>query len=480
MEKDTNLAKNSNGIGLSALTATVVTSSIGSGIFALTSDLAHAASPGPALIAWVIVGIGILMLSLSLNNLVMKRPDLEGVFAYAEAGFGRYAGFISGWGYWLSSWLGNVAFATVMMSSIGYFFPIFKSGQNLASILVASIVSWILTYIVNRGVESAAILNAIVTICKLIPLFTFIVFAIILFKGNLFTAMFWNNVSGHFDGGQGIAMQIKNCMMVMMWAFVGIEGAAMMSSRAKKKSDAGRATILGLFCLLLIYILASVLPYGYLTRGQLANINQPAMVYIFNDMVGNWGGTFISIGLIISILGSWLSWTMLPAETMRLMTNRKLLPPIFGRENKKKAPTFSLVLTGFLIQLFLFTLLFTEKAYNFAYSLCTAAIVISYIFVAAYQIKLSWTHIHEEGNTKQLIIGIIAIAFQIVGITLAGLQYVLLCFIAYIPGIFFYAKARKDNGAAHALSKSEWLITVIITAGAIVGILLLVFGMITV
>ncbi len=175
------------------------------------------------------------MLSLSLNNLVMKRPDLEGVFAYAEAGFGRYAGFISGWGYWLSSWLGNVAFATVMMSSIGYFFPIFKSGQNLASILVASIVSWILTYIVNRGVESAAILNAIVTICKLIPLFTFIVFAIILFKGNLFTAMFWNNVSGHFDGGQGIAMQIKNCMMVMMWVFVGIEGAAMMSSRAKKK-----------------------------------------------------------------------------------------------------------------------------------------------------------------------------------------------------------------------------------------------------
>ncbi len=45
---------------------------------------------------------------------------------------------------------------------------------------------------------------------------------------------------------------------------------------------------------------------------------------------------------------------------------------------------------------------------------------------------------------------------------------------------YFLCQARKDNGAAHALSKSEWLITVIITAGAIVGILLLVFGMITV
>ncbi|WP_203630832.1 arginine-ornithine antiporter [Lentilactobacillus fungorum] len=480
MEKDVNLNGNANGIGLPALVATVVTSSIGSGIFALTSDLAHAASPGPALIAWLIVGVGILMLSLSLNNLVMKRPDLEGVFAYAEAGFGQYAGFISGWGYWLSAWLGNVAFATVMMSSIGYFFPIFKSGQNLPSILAASIASWALTYIVNQGVESAAILNAIVTICKLIPLFTFIVVAIILFKGNLFTSMFWNNLSGHFDGGQGVGTQIKNCMMVMMWVFVGIEGAAMMSSRAKKKSDAGRATILGLLCLLLIYVLASVLPYGYLTRGELATIHQPAMVYIFNDMVGNWGGIFISIGLIISILGSWLSWTMLPAETMRLMTNRKLLPPIFGRENKHRAPTFSLVLTAVLIQLFLFTLLFTEKAYNFAYSLCTAAIVICYIFVAAYQIKLSWQHIHEKGSFKQLVIGLIAFLFQVVGITLAGLQYVLLCFIAYIPGIFFYAKARKDAGATQWLSKSEWAMTSLIALGAIVSVVLLVVGKISV
>ena len=37
-----------------------------------------------------------------------------------------------------------------------------------------------------------------------------------------------------------------------------------MSSRARKKSDVGKATVIGLICLLLIYISASVLPYGYL------------------------------------------------------------------------------------------------------------------------------------------------------------------------------------------------------------------------
>ncbi len=466
------------GISLISLTAMVVTSSIGAGVFALTSDLATAASPGPVLIAWGIVGFGILMLALSLNNLVLKRPDLEGVFAYAEEGFGQYAGFISGWGYWLSSWMGNVAFATVMMSALGYFVPIFKSGNNLPSILLASVISWGLTYTVNRGVESAAILNAIITICKLIPLFTFIVFSIILFKGHVFTAHFWNNVSGNFNGGAGIGSQIKNCMMVMMWVFVGIEGATMMSSRAKKKSDAGKATILGLICLLTIYILASVLPYGYMSRAELTTIHQPAMVYIFKSMVGTWGGALISLGLIISTLGSWLSWTMLPAETVMLMAKRKLLPPIFGRRNKYGAPTFSLVISGALIQIFLFTLLFTDQAYNFAYSLCTAAIVICYIFVAAYQVKLSFQHVHEKGNLGQMFIGAFALIFECVGIYMAGLQFVLLCAVAYIPGFFLFMKTRKDAGFERSFSKLETVITAAIVTGAVLGIVLLSMGQI--
>ena len=112
MEKKRGISK----IGLIAL---VVSSSIGSGIFGITNDLAMSAAPGPAIIAWIIVGIGILALVLSLNNLGAKRPDLDGgIFGYAEAAFGKLGGFISGWGYWLSAWLGNVAFATMLMLSL--------------------------------------------------------------------------------------------------------------------------------------------------------------------------------------------------------------------------------------------------------------------------------------------------------------------------------------------------------------------------
>jgi arginine:ornithine antiporter/lysine permease len=215
------MEKKTAGISKWGLVALVVSSSIGSGVFGITSDLASAAAPGPAIISWVIVGIGILALVLSLNHLGEKRPDLDGgIFGYAKASFGELGGFISGWGYWLSAWLGNVAFATMMMSAIGEFFPLFKGGQNIPSILFASMFIWGLTFLVNNGIESASFINMIVTICKLVPLFLFIVFMIVAFKLNVFTADFWRNVSDNLMNGAkneaSIWLQIKGCLMVMM------------------------------------------------------------------------------------------------------------------------------------------------------------------------------------------------------------------------------------------------------------------------
>lgn len=129
------------GIALPALVALVISSAIGAGIFDLPTTFAKVATPGPVMVAWLITGLGILMLALSLKHLVLDKPELTGVADYARAGFGDFAGFLSGWGYWLSAWLGNVAFASIMMSAFGYFFPSLKSGNSISVIVFASIIS---------------------------------------------------------------------------------------------------------------------------------------------------------------------------------------------------------------------------------------------------------------------------------------------------------------------------------------------------
>lgn len=472
------------GIGLIGLIGMVISSCIGSGVFAITGQLAGVASPGAVLIAWLIVGVGFLALAFSLNNLTEKRSDLHGIFSYADAGWGPLAGFISGWGYWLSAWLGNVAFATMMMSTIGYFYPAFLPGNTIPCIIIASIVMWALTYLVIRGVESAAFLNAIVMVCKVAAIAVTLIFGIFLFNAGIFTADFWGNVYDNaVAAGQygpdaaplgGVGTQIFNCMIIMMWCFVGIEGASVVSSRAARKTDVGKATLIGFICLMLIYVGASVLPYGYMSSTEVAALDYPALVYVFSSMAPGWGGPFISIAIIISILGSWLSFTILPAETTSEMADCKLLPASWGKLNSHNAPSMSLLIVGACTQAFLIVLLFSADAYDFAFSMCTVAIVITWAFAAAYQAK--WGV--QNKSMVQAAIGFVAVAFQVIGVLFNGWSFLLLTCVGYIPGFFIYVKARKDYG--NAITMGEKVCMGVVSALGVLSLVLLAMGVISI
>lgn len=470
--------ENKNGIGRLGLTALIVSSCIGTGIFGITNTVAAAAAPGPALLSWVFVGIGFLLLVLSLNNLSEKRPDLEaGIFSYAGAGFGPLGEFISGWAYWLSAWLGNVAFATMLMSAIGTFIPTFKGGQNMPSIILAIIFCWALTLLVNRGVESASFVNTIGTFFKVIPLFLFIIITIVFFKGHMFTTDFWGNVANNFSKGTvtgSVFDQLKGTLSTLIWVFIGVEGASVMGHRAKTRSQAQQATIIGFIMLLAIYVMISIIPYGTLTRAQLASASQPALGNDLELIVGHWGAMIINVGLIISTVISWLSWTMLPAETTMLIAKDKVMPSLWGRLNEKNAPTASLYITAILQTIFLFSLLFTSEAYNFAYSLASAAILFSYLFVGLYQMKYS--HKHQEWG--QFTIGLLSALFMLACMFLSGWQQMLLVSISFIPGfIIYYQAVREDH---RDLGGKEKAVMGLILLLGVVAIYLVINGTIVV
>lgn len=178
------------GISLVGLIALVISSSIGSGVFALSTDISAAAAPGPALLAWLVTGIGFMALANTFGRLSIVQPHLNGIVAYADKGFGPFVGFVSGWGYWLSIWIGNVAFGVMLTTAIGYFFPPFSQGLTVGAVAFISVLNWAIIALVNRGVEEASALNAIVMVCKLVPIFAFIVVMIMVFDFNVFTVDF--------------------------------------------------------------------------------------------------------------------------------------------------------------------------------------------------------------------------------------------------------------------------------------------------
>ena len=465
-------------LGLVSLIAIVVGSMIGGGAFNLASDMAGAASPGASIIGWVITGIGMIALAFSFQNLNEKRPDLEGgVFSYATAGFGKFLGFNSAWGYWISAWLGNVAYATLVFSSIGYFFPVFEGGQNIAAIIGASVLLWVVHGLVLRGVHSAALVNIVTTIAKLVPIFLFIIIGIFAFNVDIFINDFWGTGAG-FQFSDVMA-QTKSTMLVTLWVFIGIEGAVVLSSRAKDKKDVGKATVIGLIGTLAIYVLISFMSMGVMHRADVAGLANPSMAYIFEEIVGPWGATFINLGLIISVLGAWLGWTLLASEIPYLAGKEKLFPSWFAKVNKNGAPANSLWLTNGLIQLFLLTFLVSEQAYNFAFSLASSAILIPYAFTAFYQLKYS---IQDKAadRTKNLIVGIVASVYAIWMVYAAGVGYLLLTMLLYAPGIAIYYLVQKEANVKQVFTKTDLAISAALIVFAVAAIYGLVTGGITI
>ncbi|MGX7418389.1 arginine-ornithine antiporter [Carnobacterium gallinarum] len=472
--------KQAKKLGIIPLSALVVGAIVGGGVFNLMSDMAREASLGAIIIGWLIAGFGMAMLAFSFQNLIEKRPDLDaGIYSYAKEGFGNYMGFNAAWGYWISALLGNVAYATLVFSSMGYFFKVFGNGQNLASVIAASILLWLVHYLILQGVESASFINTIITAAKLIPLAIFFVAMIVAFKIGIFTTDFWGTLSGNFEFGE-VMNQVKGTMLVTVWVFIGIEGAVVFSGRAAKKSDVGKATILGLVTVIAIYLLTTVLSLGVMTRPELAELKQPAMAYLLESVVGKWGAILINIGVVISVLGAWLSWTMFAAELPYQAAKTGAFPKRFAKENRNGAPINSLIFTNTLIQLFIFTFLISDRAYNFAFSLASSAILIPYAFTAFYQFKVSIKEKKDQPHRlRNLIIGILASIYAIWLVYAGGKNFFLLTMLLYAPGIIIYAWVQKENGKK-LFTKGEWICAGIIVVLFIVCIVQIMNGSIQV
>ncbi len=416
---------------LGALVALVVGSMIGGGIFSLPQNMAASADVGAVLIGWVITAIGMLTLAFVFQTLANRKPDLDGgVYAYAKAGFGDYMGFSSAWGYWISAWLGNVGYFVLLFSTLGYFFPVFGEGNTPTAVIAASVLLWAVHFLVLRGIKEAAFINLVTTVAKVVPLLLFVLIALFAFKLDIFTADIW----GVKNPDLGSVMnQVRNMMLVTVWVFIGIEGASIFSSRAEKRSDVGKATVIGFITVLLFLMLVNVLSLGIMTQPELAKLQNPSMAAVLEHVVGHWGAVLISVGLIISLLGALLSWVLLCAEIMFAAA---------------KDHTMSLIY------------------------LATSMILVPYLWSAAYALLLAVRGETYENALKErrkdLFIGAIALIYAIWLLYAGGTKYLLLSALLYAPGAILFAKAKRELGKP-IFTPVEKLIFAAVVIGALVA-----------
>jgi arginine:ornithine antiporter/lysine permease len=185
-----------------------------------------------------------------------------------------------------------------------------------------------------------------------------------------------------------------------------------------------------------------LLPFGYFTQEELANMKTPGLVYMMAAMVGPWGGALLSIGLTISVFGAWISWSMLPVEATTQLAEQKLLPSWFAKMNDKGAPVNGLWLTQWVIQVFFIVSYFITNVYDVFVLLCTAVMMICYALVGAYYAKIGF----QTKDPKAIIIGGFACLFQVAALYFSGWQFLWLSMILYAVGFILYALSKREYG----------------------------------
>lgn len=442
------MAGNPRQLKLSALVALVVGSMIGGGVFSLPQNMAASASAGAILIGWAITAVGMLSLAFVFQTLANRKPELDaGVYAYAKAGFGDYMGFSSAWGYWISAWIGNVSYFVLLFSTLGYFFPMFGEGNTLPAVIGASVVLWGVHMLVLRGIQQAAFINLISTIAKIVPLLLFVVIAAVAFRLDVFTADFWGQ--GNTELGS-VMQQVRNMMLVTVWVFIGIEGASVYSARAERRSDVGKATVIGFVSVLALLVLVNVLSMGIMSQAELAGLKNPSMAGVLEEVVGRWGAILISVGLVVSLAGALLAWTLLCAEILFAGARDHTMPSFLRKENANHVPANALWLSNGLIQLFLIITLFNASTYLSLLYLATSMILVPYFWSAAYAVLVGLRGESYEGQPgerrKDLAIAIVATLYALWLLYAGGVQYLLLSALLYAPGALFFAKAKHELG----------------------------------
>ena len=436
----------SSKLGLLPLTALVVGGIVGSGIFSLPQNMAEGAGAGAILIAWVITFVGMLALAKVFQWLSLNRTDIgDGVYGYARAGFGDYLGFSAAWGYWISAWVGSTGYLVVIFSALGAFgaLAFFGDGTTPAALAGQLAVLGLMHYLVLRGVKSAAFLNVVVTTAKMVPLVLFILCVAMAFRVDTFRVDFWGSAALG-----SLTDQIKNTMLYTVWVFLGIECATVYATRARSLVDVSRATMLGFTITMLLLVCVSVLSLGVVPRSELAEMRNPSMAGLMVRLMGSWGEIVIAAGLIVSVCGAYLSWTIMAAEVPFLAATHKAFPRLFARQNSNNAPSASLWLTNISVQVSLVLIWLTGSDYGTLLTIASEMILVPYLLVGAFLLKIATRPLHKA----------VAIGACIYGIWLlyaSGPVHLLLSVVLYAPGLLVFLYARRTHQHDRSLKRRE-------------------------
>ena len=403
---------------------------IGMGIFVLPASLAPYGFN--ALIGWVIVLAGCLVLARVFSQLAQALPEVGGPYGYISHTLGGLVAYLALWAYWVSVWLTNSALATGV---VGYLVVVFPPLAALPPAWFAQGLLWMLVAINLCGVRSSGGMQILTTVLKLLPMLAIALLGgwLLLTSPASYTAQL--PVTPISLGAVTAASTIA------LFAMIGIESASVPAARVDDPARTiPRATMAGTILTAAIYIIVSAVPLLLIRQHELAEASAPFALVMDRYAVAG-SGRWLALFVAISGLGALNGWTLLVGELTCTMAGNGVLPAVLARTNRQGTPVLALLVTGALAAAMI-AMSYSKSlvsAFTFLTRVGTAASLPLYL-CCALALGVLWHRRHAACATRRtLLIAVLCVAFLVFAFVGTGREPFLYAVGLVAAGLPLYA-----------------------------------------
>jgi amino acid transporter len=320
-------------LGLWGVWMLVVNGLIGAGIFGLPSGAAAFAGEYSV---WIYAFCALLMLPIILcfAELGSYFRGTGGPIKYGTLAFGKFVGFQGGWLYYLARLISFAANTVLLTDSIAYFFPIAGEGSG-------RLISLALTCL---GLSLINVLGSLESI-RTMTLFTVIKFAVLI--GLIFGGftMLGTDVIPRFNSPLPAGSDLGKAALLLIYAFVGFEGAVVPAGEAKRpERDMPLGLLLGLGIVAILYMLIQLVSQAAVP--DLASSTTP-LLDASSALFGEIGAVILMIGVATSVIANLISSMFSATRVTYALSLENSLPAWFGQVHSKYlTPSNSVIFFG--------------------------------------------------------------------------------------------------------------------------------------
>jgi len=285
-------------IGVRGLAAAIFNITIGAAIFVLPAHVAGSLGAAAPL-AYLVCAVATALVALCIAEAGSRVPQSGGPYAYVEAAFGPYAGYLCGVLLWLGITLAMGAVSTVFADAVGGVLPAARGPLPRAALLIAVIAG--LAVVNIRGAALGSQVSGVATVAKVVPLVAFVVLGLPHVRAE-------NLALGSFPP----LARLGESGVLLMFAFFGMESALQVSGEVQDAARAvPRAIALAVTGVGVLYIAVQLVAQGILGSALAAPETAKApLAAAATQFAGPTGATLILIAMIVSTFG-FITATML-------------------------------------------------------------------------------------------------------------------------------------------------------------------------